>query len=102
MATYGPETDQSQQTKSVSHIINYVIHVCSIIYIIHVYTTVYTPNSKKVVFLNVALCIAHCCIPRPQSTMDVMNLYIVACQDCKALCSTLLNPCLIQECRCLI
>ena len=27
----------------------------------------YTPNSKKVVFWTVALCIAQCCMPRPQS-----------------------------------
>ena len=61
----------------------------------------YTPISKKVVFWIVALCIAQCCIPRRQSTMDVANLYILACQDRKALCSTLL-PWLTHECRCLI
>ena len=33
--------------------------------------------------------------------MDVPNLFIVACQDRKALCSTLL-PWLIYDCRCLI
>ena len=57
----------------------------------------FTPNSKKVVFWIVALYIALCCIPRPQSTMDVTNFYI-ACQDRKALWSTLLP----HECRCLI
>ena len=40
----------------------------------------YTPNS---------LCIAHFCILRPQRTMDVTNLYIVACQDSKALWSNI-------------
>ena len=54
------------------------------------YYIVYTPNSKMVVFWIVALCIAHCCIPRPQRTMDGTNFYIVACQDRKALWSTLL------------
>ena len=34
---------------------------------------VYTSNSKKVVFWIVVLCIAYCCIPRPQSTMAVTN-----------------------------
>ena len=33
----------------------------------------YTPNQKKAVFRIVELCIAYCCIPRPQSTMDVTN-----------------------------
>ena len=42
---------------------------------------IYTTNSKKVVFWIVALCIAHCCIPRALSTMDVTNLYIRTCQD---------------------
>ena len=41
----------------------------------------------------------HCALLR--STMDVTNLYIVAYQDRKAICSTLL-PWLIHECRCLI
>ena len=38
------------------------------------------------------------CIHRPQSTMDVTNLHIVACQDRKEFCSILL-PWLIHECR---
>ena len=37
---------------------------------------IYTPNSKKVVFGIVALCIAYCCIPKPQSTMDVHNEFL--------------------------
>ena len=51
--------------------------------------------------LHCALHNNYCCIPRPQSTMDVTNLYIVACQDRKAFFSTLL-PWLIHECRCII
>ena len=76
---------------------------CSLTIYIEIYTEkyMYTLNSKKVVFWIVALCIAHCGISRPQSTMGVANLYIVACQDHKGLCSTLL-PWLVHECRCLI
>ena len=79
----------------------YDAHTSPICYNFKLVNLINTPNSKKVFFWIVALCIAHCCIPRPQSTMDVTNLCIVACQDRKAFCSTLL-PWLIHKCRCLM